>query len=381
MKLVELKCKNCGAVLKVQPDSIDIHCEHCKANYKLDDEAQHIKYDDMEKAGYDYERGRIKAKQEHEDEKRRQKLEAQQAAIKAERDAKMKKWIILAWIFLFPFMFTYWLWTKSTMEKKYKIILTVGVWLFFIIAAASSKANNQNSPSTNSPSTNGATTTDVFEAFTKRYDGVGDDKITELSDYNVKDRNAEYYQVEFRLNAYNEAIAKLGKIGHGHILLVKDGQGEFRVYAFTDSRESANEVSRTIIKAIEPTVLNKDIDAVLAKGTVNGELLYGDINGVVISDNVMVKSKNSLFAIVPDSDEKNVAMRKCTAMEAADIYTTGIGKKSDNIFEDAKNTCQAFYDGGTPESFYEAIDIDWSNRSGEMIDNKPLSYYTDKLGW
>lgn len=379
MKLVELKCKNCGAVLKVQPDSIDIHCEHCKANYKLDDEAQHIKYDDMEKTGYDYERGRIKAKQEHEEEKRRQKLEAQQATIKAERDAKMKKWIILAWIFLFPFMFTYWLWAKSTMEKKYKIILTVGVWLFFIIVAASSRANNQKSPSTNK--TANATTTDVFEAFTKRYDGVGDDKITELSDYNVKDKNAEHYQVEFRLNAYDEAVAKLGKINQGHILLVKDGQGEFRAYAFTDSRESANEVSRTIIKAIEPTVLNKDIDAMLAKGTVNGELLYGDINGVVITDNVMVKSKNSLFAIIPDSDEKNVAMRKCTAMEAADIYTTGIGKKSDNIFEDAKNTCQAFYDGGTSESFYEAINIDWSNRSEEMIDNKPLSYYTDKLGW
>lgn len=379
MKLVELKCKNCGAVLKVQPDSIDIHCDHCKANYRLDDEAQHIKYDDMEKAGYDYEHGRIKARQEHEEERRRQKFEAQQAAIKAKKDAKMRKWTILAWIFLFPFMFSYWLWTRSIMEKKYKIILTISVWLLFIIIATSSSVNNSNSPSTGK--TDNITTADMFEAFTKRYDGVGDDKITDLSDYDIKDKSAEYYQVEFRLSAYDEAVAKVGKIKQGHILLVKDSHGEFSAYAFTGSREFANEVSRTIIKAIEPAVLNIDIDAMLAKGTVNGELLYGDIDSVVITDNVMVKSKNSLFATIPDSNEKNVAMRKCTAMEAADIYSTGIGKKTDNVFTDAKNTCQTFYDGDAAESFYEAVNIDWSYRSEETIDDKLLSYYTDKLGW
>ena len=122
MKLVELKCKNCGGILKVQPGTTDIHCEHCKTNYKLDDEAQHIKYDDMEKAGYDYEKGKLKARQEHELEKQRQKIEAQQAAAKAEKDAKMKKWIILAWIFFFPFMFTYWLWAKGTLDKRIKIM-------------------------------------------------------------------------------------------------------------------------------------------------------------------------------------------------------------------------------------------------------------------
>ena len=74
MKLVELKCKNCGAVLKVESGSTDIHCDHCKANYKLDDEVQHIKYDEMEKAGYDYEKGRIKAREEHKEEKARRKL-------------------------------------------------------------------------------------------------------------------------------------------------------------------------------------------------------------------------------------------------------------------------------------------------------------------
>lgn len=73
MKLIELKCKNCGAILKVKSDSIDIHCEHCQANYKFDDEVQHIKYDDMEQAGYEYEKGRIRAREEHRVIKQQQK--------------------------------------------------------------------------------------------------------------------------------------------------------------------------------------------------------------------------------------------------------------------------------------------------------------------
>ena len=64
MKLVEMKCKNCGATLKVESDQIDITCNYCYAKYKLDDEVQHIKYDDMEQAGYEFEKGKIRAQQE-----------------------------------------------------------------------------------------------------------------------------------------------------------------------------------------------------------------------------------------------------------------------------------------------------------------------------
>lgn len=87
MKLLELKCKNCGAALKVKPDTADIHCDHCKAYYKLDDEVQHIKYDDMEKAGYDYEKGKQKARQEHEQQK---KIEADKQRIEKIRKSQTK---------------------------------------------------------------------------------------------------------------------------------------------------------------------------------------------------------------------------------------------------------------------------------------------------
>lgn len=87
MKLLELKCKNCGAALKVKPDTTDIHCTHCKASYKLDDEFQHIKFDDMEKAGYDYERGKQKARQVHE---QRKQIEADKQRIEKIRKSQTK---------------------------------------------------------------------------------------------------------------------------------------------------------------------------------------------------------------------------------------------------------------------------------------------------
>ena len=65
MKLVELECENCGAALKVEEGSNTVNCPYCNASYKIDDEAQHVKYDDMENSGYEFEKGRIKAQKEH----------------------------------------------------------------------------------------------------------------------------------------------------------------------------------------------------------------------------------------------------------------------------------------------------------------------------
>ena len=88
MKLVEMKCKNCGAVLKVEAGSDDVRCEHCKAHYKLDDEAKRVKYVDMEAAGYEYEKGRLKARIEHEETLAAKRA---QAAYDAETSPKSKQ--------------------------------------------------------------------------------------------------------------------------------------------------------------------------------------------------------------------------------------------------------------------------------------------------
>ena len=65
MKLVELECKNCGGSLKVEEGTDIITCPYCNASYKIDDEVKHVKYEDMENSGYEFEKGRIKAQKEH----------------------------------------------------------------------------------------------------------------------------------------------------------------------------------------------------------------------------------------------------------------------------------------------------------------------------
>ena len=82
-----------------------------------------------------------------------------------------------------------------------------------------------------------------------------------------------------------------------------------------------------------------------------------------------------------NNDEYMDALRKCSVMEAADIYTTGVGKKSDNVFNDGRETCESWYKQWGEKDFLEAVNEDWKNRQNEEIDGKPLSYYLDILGW
>ena len=68
-------------------------------------------------------------------------------------------------------------------------------------------------------------------------------------------------------------------------------------------------------------------------------------------------------------------------MEAADIYTTGIGKKSDNVFNDARVTCDGWYSDWGEKDFFDAVYTDWENRKTEQVDGEPLTHYLDILGW
>lgn len=56
MRLRELKCENCGAVLKVEDNVTKVKCEFCKTEFAVED-AYH--------AGYKFEKGRMKAQTEN----------------------------------------------------------------------------------------------------------------------------------------------------------------------------------------------------------------------------------------------------------------------------------------------------------------------------
>lgn len=149
MKLLEMKCKNCGALLKVEEDAKYIECQYCNTKYKLDDEVQHIKYDDMEKSGYEFEKGRIRAQQEQ------KRAQSNYNNLNNVNNTPKKKdtktfWLILAWIFLLPFTATYFIAQNNKLDKKKKIVIIAIMWvIFLVIAYANPSENIKNTQSNN----------------------------------------------------------------------------------------------------------------------------------------------------------------------------------------------------------------------------------------
>lgn len=136
MKLVEMKCKNCGAKLKVDPEVKNANCQFCGAEFKIDDEVQHVKYDDMEQAGYDFEKGKLRAQAEHRVNNNQNVPQNQQ------KKNNKTLWLVLAWIFLLPFMATYYIAKSDKLDKKKKIIIISVMWVAFIIFGAISGAQS-----------------------------------------------------------------------------------------------------------------------------------------------------------------------------------------------------------------------------------------------
>lgn len=64
MKLISVKCPNCGSKLEFTPNSKTVTCEYCGYDIMVDDEVKRIKLDDAEQTGYDLGKGLHRALQE-----------------------------------------------------------------------------------------------------------------------------------------------------------------------------------------------------------------------------------------------------------------------------------------------------------------------------
>lgn len=128
MRLINMNCANCGAEMKLSTDGTRAYCEHCGSSVLVDDEKNHVVYDNAEDAGYQFEKGRIRAQQE-------------QAAAYAYQQANQPKpkkkhsllfWILL-WLFLWPVALTLVIVRSEKLSKKAKIIIIAVVWILVII--------------------------------------------------------------------------------------------------------------------------------------------------------------------------------------------------------------------------------------------------------
>lgn len=149
MRLLDMTCQHCGALLKVDIDKKRAICNHCGAIILIDDEIQHIRYDNAEEAGYNFEKGRQRARRE--EQKQRLNIYYNKATqqrympqIPSQQKKKGTCWQIFLWVFFFPIMVTIFLVKTDKLRLPVKIVLIVVLWIFFIIIGMTNDNENVN---------------------------------------------------------------------------------------------------------------------------------------------------------------------------------------------------------------------------------------------
>ena len=98
MRLIDMTCPHCNALLRVDADNKRAICEYCGATILIDDEVRHVRYDNAEQAGYEFEKGRQRAQAET----WRQPIQLE-AEVNYYPPKKRRTWLwVLGWIFIFP---------------------------------------------------------------------------------------------------------------------------------------------------------------------------------------------------------------------------------------------------------------------------------------
>lgn len=182
MKLVDLQCPHCGAQLQLNVGQKEAYCQYCGQKLLVDDEVQHIQYDNVEQAGYEFEKGRQRAQAEQRAQQRRQTTPPYnpQAAqkMKKSRGAVGTCWMIFLWLCFFPIMLTIWIFkTDRIKDKRVKYGLIAAVWIICIPLSIANK-NDERDSSTQQEVTADA---DAEDATTESMDDAVTESVTEAS--------------------------------------------------------------------------------------------------------------------------------------------------------------------------------------------------------
>lgn len=87
MKLIHMRCPGCGSNLEIDLDGKQAFCQFCGAKLLIDDEVQRIEIENPQQAGYEFEKGRQKAREEAEKAER-----ARQRAIKEAKEKRQRNY-------------------------------------------------------------------------------------------------------------------------------------------------------------------------------------------------------------------------------------------------------------------------------------------------
>lgn len=105
----------------------------------------------------------------------------------------------------------------------------------------------------------------LVDAFIERYNTTAPAPITDAVEIDITDKESGHYRTEFRLGAFEDSVAKTGKIGDIVIDIVNCGwqKDELRIYADNITPEQAVEIVKHAAPIMDPDVPSDDLQDVL----------------------------------------------------------------------------------------------------------------------
>lgn len=180
-----MTCPNCGAQLKLDSNQKEAFCQHCGTKLLVDNEVQHIQYDNAEEAGYKFEKGRQRAQAEA-----RQAMNQNVAPTSSNQNTIKKKrtWLwVLGWIFVFPIPLMILLLRKKNMNPVLKYGIIVAAWIVYLAIGLSGNSEKENTGEVNT--TNAVSATSV-SSMTQEDDSQTDEAIV-IPEENIVEANDE----------------------------------------------------------------------------------------------------------------------------------------------------------------------------------------------
>ena len=327
MKLIDMTCPHCSAHLKVDSSKAQAICEHCGATILIDDEVQHIQYDNAEEAGYNFEKGRQRAKAEA-------RREASNYSQRNSEPPKKKRrtWLwVLGWICIFPLPLTILLLRKKDMKPALKYGIIAAAWILYLIIGLSGTAGNsdngdkanKNSTITsteNSTSNTTVATGNIKElSFFRKEDQklkIGDSTSESYVNVEVKDKkafssgdvifiseNPEVATIEFTKDALTTYL---------YYKITGVSAGETYVYAASKDESVQSEKLKVIVEGSGSNITAisfSDSSAVTIK--VGQESSVGTLN--VSLKNSWEYSKNDIVFISENPDVATITLERSSS--------------------------------------------------------------------
>ena len=130
MRLIKMSCPHCGGAMEISNHAEQAKCPYCDSVVLIERDAPSKTKADLEREGYAFEQGRIRAQQEAKTEEFVERLFRAQVERMSRPKSKNLVWWILGWLFLPAIPITILTVRTKKLPIAAKVVILSIVWFF-----------------------------------------------------------------------------------------------------------------------------------------------------------------------------------------------------------------------------------------------------------